>query len=53
MSLDPEVDDYLSNDVTNASALVNELVLAYRAYGGDEERAAEYVRQVRNYQGGE
>ena len=44
ISIDRELDDWLSSErVDNASALIEDLLKAYRAYG-DLDTAAKYVR---------
>lgn len=44
VTLDPELNEWLSNDVDNASALVRDLLRAYRAYG-DAMEAVKYVEE--------
>lgn len=43
ISIDKELDEWLREDVDNASQLINELLLAYKAYGGEEMEAVRYV----------
>lgn len=50
VTLDPEIDDWLASDVQNASALINDLLQAYKAYGEASEAIA-YVEQKQRVQG--
>jgi hypothetical protein len=48
VSIDPELNDWLrEKHHGEASELIEELLMAYRAYQGNEKRAAEYVAQKR------
>lgn len=46
ISIDPELDAWLASDeVENASELVEVLLQSYRAYGGEDVEAARYTVQ--------
>lgn len=47
ISLDPDVNEWLRQDVENASELIEILLMAYRAYGGNELEAVRYTLQYR------
>jgi len=48
ISIDPELDAWLASDeVENASELIEVLLHSYRAYGGAELEAARYTVQKR------
>jgi len=47
ISLDPELDRWLTENVDNASELITQLLLAYRAYGGEEMEAVGYILEKR------
>lgn len=47
ITLDNHLDEWLSQDVNNASALIDDLLKAYRAYGNAME-AIEYVDKKHN-----
>lgn len=51
VTLDPDVDEWLSEDVQNASRLINDLLLAYRAYGEAAE-AVQYVNEKQKLNAG-
>lgn len=42
ISIDKEIDEWL-NQRENASELISNLLMAYRAYGGDEMEAVRYI----------
>jgi len=48
VSLDPELNEWLAEQHHgHASELIEELLMAYRAYGGDVEDAGRYVAEKR------
>jgi len=48
VSLDQDLDQWLSDDHHgHASELIEDLLMAYRAYGGDERKAVQYVAEKR------
>lgn len=46
ISIDKEIDEWL-NQRENASELISNLLMAYRAYGGDEMEAVRYILERR------
>ncbi|ELZ98082.1 hypothetical protein C440_02503 [Haloferax mucosum ATCC BAA-1512] len=47
ISIDHELDEWLDEDVENASQLISDLLMAYRAYGGDEMETVRYTLEKR------
>lgn len=45
ISIDPELNEWL-DERDNASKLISDLLLTYKAYGGDEMEAARYVLEI-------
>lgn len=47
ISIDRDLDRWLEQDVDNASRLITDLLMAYRAYGGNEMEAVRYILEKR------
>jgi len=47
ISIDPDLDCWLEQDVDNASQLITDLLRTYRAYGGDEMETVRYILEKR------
>lgn len=47
ISIDREVNQWLKEDVENASKLISDLLKAYRAHGGKEVEAVQYILEKR------
>lgn len=47
ISIDRELDEWLDEDVDNASKLISDLLRSYKAYGGNEMETVRYILEKR------